>query len=311
MGSLIGHVIPGFGFFLIGIWHLLNHIKLHALHPKSYTSLLWFPTQKSRYAELFFIMGGTLASISMELFIGPSKHQPLDSDGTIPSYHLHNFEHANISLTFFVYAVFSIIFDKINIPSTTAKYGLTQFLATVAFGQELLLFHLHSTDHTGLEGQYHWLLQIVIFACLATTLLSIPFPNSFLNSFVRSYSIMFQGIWMMVIGIMLWTPGFIPKGCFLNYEDGHKVARCHNNEALERAKSLVNIQFSWYLVGITVFTISLYLLLVKNFRENVEYLSLINKFEDEDFEDVEVQKRKLGSQGEPKMFLEMGKQENN
>ncbi|XP_009591862.1 uncharacterized protein LOC107783334 [Nicotiana tabacum] len=304
MGSLIGHVIPGFGFFLIGIWHLLNHIKLHALNPKSYTSLIWFPAPKSRYAELFFIMGGTLASISMELFIGPSKHQPLDSDGTIPSYHLHNFEHANISLTFFVYAVFSIIFDKINIPSTAAKYGLTLFLGAVAFGQELLLFHLHSTDHTGVEGQYHWLLQFVIFASLATTLLSIPFPKSFLNSFVRSYSIMFQGIWLMVIGIMLWTPDFIPKGCFLNLEDGHKVVRCHNNEALERAKSLVNIQFSWYLVGITVFTVSLYLVLVKIFRENVEYLSLISKFEDEDFEDVEAQKRKLG------VFLETGKQEN-
>ncbi|XP_059281797.1 uncharacterized protein LOC132035521 [Lycium ferocissimum] len=310
MGSLVGHVAPGFGFFLIGIWHLLNHTKLHALHPKSYTSLPWFPAPRIRYAELFVIMVGTLLSISMELFIGPSKHQPLDSDGTIPSYHLHNFEHANISLNFFVYAAFSIILDKI-IPSTPAQHGLTLFLGAVAFFQELLLFHLHSTDHMGVEGQYHWLLQIVIFSSFATTLLGIPFPKSFLNSFVRCYSIMFQGIWMMVIGIMLWTPDFIAKGCFLNTEDGRKVVRCHDKEALVRAKSLVNIQFSWYLVGITVLTVSLYLVLVKFFRENV-YLSLMSKFEDhEDWEDVEAQKRKLVSQGEPKRFLEMGKQEHN
>ncbi|KAJ8574052.1 hypothetical protein K7X08_010563 [Anisodus acutangulus] len=311
MGSLVGHVAPGFGFFIIGIWHLLNHLKLHALHPKSYTSLPWFPAPRIRYAELFLIMVGTLLSISMELFVGPAKHQPLDSDGTIPSYHLSNFEHSNISLNFFVYASFSIIFDKI-IPSTPAQYGLTLFLGAVAFFQELLVFHLHSTDHMGVEGQYHCLLQIVIFSSFATTLLGIPFPKSFLNSFVRSYSIMFQGIWMMVIGIMLWTPDFIPKGCFLNLEDGHRVVRCHDKEALERAKSLVNIEFSWYFVGITVFTVSLYLVLVKCFRENVEYLSLMRKFEDEDLEDVETQKKKLViSHGEPKSFIEMGKQENN
>ncbi|KAH0729600.1 hypothetical protein KY290_000730 [Solanum tuberosum] len=228
-------------------------------------------------------MFGTLLSISMELFIGPSKHQPFDSDGTIPSYHLHNFEHANISLTFFVYASFSILFDKI-IPSTLAQNGLTLFLGAVAFGQELLLFHLHSTDHMGVEGQYHWLLQVIIFSTFVTTLLGIPFPKSFLNSFVRSYSIMFQGIWMMVIGIMLWTPEFIAKGCFINFEEGHKVVRCHNKEALERAK------------------------------ENVEYFSLISKFHEEEdlFEDVEAQKKKLVNHiGEQKRFVEMGKRENN
>ncbi|MCE3051465.1 hypothetical protein HAX54_049913 [Datura stramonium] len=213
------------------------------------------PSSKNQvWGSFFLIMVGTLVSISMELFIGPAKHQPLDSDGTIPSYHLHNFEHANISLNFFIYAAFSIIFDKI-IPSTPAQYGLTLFLGAVAFVQELLLFHLHSTDHKGVEGQYHWLLQIIIFSSLTTTLLGIPFPKSFLNSFVRSYSIMFQGIWLMVIGVMLWTPDFIPKGCFLNSEEGRKVVRCHHQGSTRRANSLVNIQFSWYLVGVTVFAL--------------------------------------------------------
>ncbi|XP_009757176.1 uncharacterized protein LOC107790791 [Nicotiana tabacum] len=307
MGTLVGHVAPGFGFFLLGIWHLINHIRLHALHPKSYISLPWFPTPRTRYLELFLIMGSCLASISMELFIGPKKHQPLDFDGTIPSNHLHNFEHSNISLTFFVYALFTIIFDKIT-PSPHAKYELTQFLGAIAFGQQLLLFHLHSTDHMGVEGQYHWLLQIVIFVSLATTLLGIPFPKSFLNSFVRSYSIMFQGIWLMVMGFMLWTPKFIPKGCFINLEEGHKVVRCHNHEDLERAKSLVNIQFSWYLVGITIFCVTLYLVMIKSFQEKVEYQSLNSKFEEQedDLEDVEAQKTSKNNV-ESNRFLEMGK----
>lgn len=297
MGTLVGHVAPGLGFLLIGLWHLLNNIKFHSQNPKSYTSLPWFPTSSSRlrYLELYSIIFGCLASISMELFIGPEKHQPLDPDFTIPSNHLHNFEHSNISLTFLLYAIFSIILDKFRPP---AHYGLTLILAAIAFGQQLLLFHLHSADHMGIEGQYHWLLQIVIFVSLVTTLLGIGYPNSFLNGFVRSFSILFQGVWFIVMGFMLWTPEYIPKDCFLNLEEGHHVVRCHSHEAVERAKSLVNISFSWYLVGVTIFCLSVYLVMTqKMLPENVvpKYQSL-TKFEDEhqqeeEGEDVEAQKR--------------------
>ncbi|KAL2507966.1 hypothetical protein Fot_31613 [Forsythia ovata] len=305
MGSPVGHVLPGFGFFIIGLWHLLNQIKNHAINPKSYKSLTWFPTSKIRYLELFVIMAGCTTYIAMELFIGPDSHQPLDPDGTIPSSHLRRFEHSSISITLFMYAAFSIVLDKIAPP---AQYGLTHLLGSIAFGQELLIFHLHSTDHMGVEGQYHWLLQIVIFISLITTLLGINYPKSFLNSFAWSVSIMFQGVWLMVMGYMLYTPQFIPKGCFMNSEDGHIVVRCHGEEALERAKSLVNIEFSWYVMGITVFSLSLYLIMIKLYPEKVEYQSLteFEEQEEENEDDVEAQKkRKLG---EPKItFLQMGK----
>ncbi|CAH9082894.1 unnamed protein product [Cuscuta epithymum] len=314
MGTLVGHVAPGFGFFMIGLWHLVNHIRVHARSPKAFTSLPWFPTSRIRHLELFFIMGACLASISMELFIGPEKHQPLDTDGTIPSDHLHNFEHSNISFTFLVYAVFCVILDKATAP---ARNALAQFLGAIAFGQQLLLFHLHSADHMGVEGQYHWLLQIVIFLSLATTLLGIPYPQSFFNSFVRSYSIILQGVWFMVMGVMLWTPQLIPKGCFINSEEGHQVVRCHTQEALLRAKSMVNIQFSWYVIGVTIFTVSLYLIVFKIYHhedEKVGYRSLLaEKMDEEDdheteaVEDVESQmKGKVGRNGEMKTFLEMG-----
>ncbi|XP_060200969.1 uncharacterized protein LOC132629283 [Lycium barbarum] len=302
MAKLVGHVGTGLGFFLIGIWHLFNHIRLHALHPNGYTSLLWFPTPKVRHLELFLIMCGTIVFLFTELF---NNHHLLNSNGTIPSNHLHYLEHSCISLSLFSYAFFSMLIDKIT-PSIQAQNGLTNFLASIAFGQELLLFHLHSTDHTGVEGQYHWLLQLVIFVSLFSTLLGIPFPNNFLNNFVRSYSIMFQGFWLMVIGVMLWTPKYIPKGCFINLEEGYQVVRCHGHEALKRAKSLVNIEFSWYIIGTTSLVVSLYLVGFKIFTKKVEYLSLKNNFEDqeEDVEDiVETQKRS----SELKKFVEMGK----
>ncbi|XP_028751424.1 transmembrane protein 45B-like [Neltuma alba] len=314
MGTLVGHVAPGFGFLLIGLWHLFNHIKLHAVNSGSYVSPPWFPATKLKYLELLLIMAGSLASISMELFIGPDKHQPFDSDGTIPSNHLHNFEHSSISMTFFVYAAFAVVLDRTALPEKT-KLGLTQLLGAIAFAQQLLLFHLHSADHMGPEGQYHLLLQLVILVSLSTTLIGIAIPKSFLVSFVRSVSIFFQGVWLIAMGFMLWTPGLIPKGCFMNQEEGHQVVRCSDDEALHRAKSLVNIEFSWYLIGITVFAMSLYLIMVKVYGEKPQYFTLRGDDDEEEGggedrsegsnDDVESQKKSALENAQS--FIHMGK----
>ncbi|KAJ0981196.1 hypothetical protein J5N97_009451 [Dioscorea zingiberensis] len=300
MGTLVGHVAPGFGFLLIGLWHLLNHTKFQALNPNTYTSLPWFPSPKLKHLELILIMLGSTISIAMELFIGPERHQPFDPDGTIPSNHLHNFEHASISLTFFIYAFFAMLFDRVQAKS---KDTMTQLLGALAFGQQLLLFHLHSSDHMGVEGQYHWLLQIVIFISLSTTLLSMAFPNSFSVSFVRSASIAFQGVWFIVMGYALWTPEFIAKGCFMNLEEGHRVVRCHDDESLHRAKSLVNIQFSWFTACFAVFLMVFYLIINRKYSESQEYVSLENSSVEEDDQDLEAQKKLQ----EMASFVHMGK----
>ncbi|CAN0891099.1 Transmembrane protein 45B, partial [Linum grandiflorum] len=237
MGTLVGHVAPGSAFFLWGLWHLYNHTKLHFQNPNTYLSKPWFPTSKFKYLELFLIMLVSSISISMELFIGPERHQPLDRDGTIPSYHLHNFEHSSISMTFFTYAALAIALDRVKPKS---QFGMTQLVGAVAFAQQLLMFRLHSSDHMGVEGQYHLLLQSAIFVCLVTTLMGIGLPHSFMVSFVRSVTIVFQGVWFVVIGCALWTPSLIAKGCFINQKEGHMV-RCQDEQSLHRAKSLVNI----------------------------------------------------------------------
>lgn len=172
MGSLVGHVLPGFAFLVLGLWHLFNNIKLFCLHPNTFTSSPWFPISKLRHLELYLIMFSSSASISMELFIGPRRHHPFDSDGTIPSNHLHNFEHSSISMSLLVYAIFALILDQAR-PRAAASEGLTLLGAAAAFTQQLLLFHFHSTDHMGFEGQYHLILQLIIFVSLLTTLMGI------------------------------------------------------------------------------------------------------------------------------------------
>ncbi|CAL1386150.1 unnamed protein product [Linum trigynum] len=302
MGTLVGHVAPGLAFCLLGVWHLFNHTKLHSQNPTSYFAHPWFPTSKLKHVELYLIMAATSISVAMELFIGPERHQPLDPDGTIPSNHLHNFEHASISAAFFTYAALSIVLDWAR---PKAQFGLTQLLGAVAFGQQLLMFRLHSSDHVGVEGQYHLLLQSAIAVSLVTTLMGIGLPRSFMVSFVRSTSVFFQGVWMVVMGYALWTPSLVAKGCFINEEEGHKVVRCSGEEALHRAKSLVNIQFSWLLIAVAAFVVGFYLVLHRLYGRGIEYTSLMTMRGDqlmEDSEDVESQKN-----GPMKSFIQMGK----
>uniref|UniRef100_A0A0D9XE92 Uncharacterized protein n=1 Tax=Leersia perrieri TaxID=77586 RepID=A0A0D9XE92_9ORYZ len=269
---MVGHVAPGAGFILIGMWQLFNHIRLFALRPSSYTAPVWFPARGIRHLELILIIIGTTISILMELVIGPARHQPFDDDGTIPSDHLHNFEHASISLALLVYASLTIHMDRVSAPMRDA---VSHLVAAAAFAQQLLIFHLHSADHMGVEGQFHWLLQTVIAVTLATTVLGVACPRSFAVSLVRSASLVFQGVWFVVMGIMLWTPGFIPKGCFINFEEGHDVVRCRTDEALHRAKSLVNLQFSWYLTATVVFVVVFYLRVSKAYPEEPRYVPLV------------------------------------
>ena len=92
----------------------------------------------------------------------------------------------------------------------------------------------------------------------------------------------------------------------MNLEEGHQVVRCHGKEALERAKSLVNIQFSWYLIGVTIFGLSLYLILHQIYGERIEYESLA-KYEEQEEENYDVESQKNSKLGESKSSVHMGK----
>jgi hypothetical protein len=65
-------------------------------------------------------------------------------------------------------------------------------LAASVFGQELFLLRLPSADHAGLEGHYHWLLQLVVAASLVTIAASAVLPRSFAVAVVRSSSLLLQ-----------------------------------------------------------------------------------------------------------------------
>ncbi|KAJ7545124.1 hypothetical protein O6H91_09G108000 [Diphasiastrum complanatum] len=237
----------------------------------------WFPIKakgKVKFLELYLIIFGSSFSIAAELFICPEKHQPLADDWSIPSEHLNNFEHSSISLFFLIYATVALCASR---SPMQVPYGLLHVVAAFAFSQELLLFHLHSADHMGLEGQYHWLLQLIIFVCLCCTLLEIAAPQSILVALVRSMAVFFQGCWFIQMGLVLWIPAFTPKGCKMNNENDHKVVRCKDHMTEMRAKALANLQFNWYLATVVIFTLTLYSYMVNYLKARTQYLPLDHK----------------------------------
>lgn len=271
MIALEGHICMGFVFFVLGFWHLFNYLKLHFVCSSNTSLPFWFPTKISRYLELYFIVASCAIFSAAEIF-------EASSNGTIPTNHIHQVEHTSITVSFFIYATFAIILDrKKSTVTKKTQYEITLLLAAIAFGQEFLLFHLHSRSHMGIEGQYHYCLQVLILIGFVTTLMGIGFPKSFLVCFVRSVSMIFQGLFIMFMGLVLSISGYQPKGCFLEYEGDQLMIRCNDEKAMHRAVSLVNLQFSWFFIGVTVFAVSFYLIMAIIYGEKVECDSLMKE----------------------------------
>ncbi|XVF68204.1 hypothetical protein PTKIN_Ptkin10aG0185900 [Pterospermum kingtungense] len=132
-------------------------------------------------------------------------------------------------------------------------------LVASVLGQELLLLHFHSADHVGLEGHYHWLLQLIVFVSLLAALTTVFLPTSFSSVLLLSISVIFQGCWFINMGFMLWTPQFVPQGCTMRLPKSSSdymlgAVACSSHEADLRARALANLQFSWTLSGVLIFT---------------------------------------------------------
>ncbi|GJN33854.1 hypothetical protein PR202_gb22481 [Eleusine coracana subsp. coracana] len=286
----IGHILPGLGFVAVGLWHLFNHIRLFSLQPDTYVAPVWFPAPRVRHLELILVIAGSAVEFALEMFIDHSTFLPFAADGSIPSDRLHNHEHALICLSLLIYAASALHLDRVR---ARARRAAGLLLVAAVFAQELLAFHFHSTgDHAGLEGHFHWLLQLVVAACLATALLGVAFPRSFAVSLVRSACVAFHGVWLVVIGEMVWVPSRVPKGCELVREDGRDTVPCHGKASLHRAKALANIQFGWWLSFMTVFVVVLYLRVSKMYPAEAPYVRVPEVAGEED--EQQLQEAKCG-----------------
>ncbi|PRQ23367.1 hypothetical protein RchiOBHm_Chr6g0260561 [Rosa chinensis] len=89
-----------------------------------------------------------------------------------------------------IFAGFTLSAEFIN--SFQILSGVVGLLMASVFCQELFLLHFHSTDHVGLEGHYHWLLQLIVFASVMAALAATCCRTSLPAALVLFISVVFQ-----------------------------------------------------------------------------------------------------------------------
>lgn len=253
MGTFVGHIVPGLALTLLGLWHTINTIRAYFLKgPANFRIRFWYPfggsPSKLKHLELIFILCFSVFAILMQVLDYPSFRF---------AFRLDSFEHATMFLHLVIFAGFTLSAELTH--SLEILSGVVGILAATVFGQELFLLHFHSADHVGLEGHYHWLLQLIVFISFIVALAATCFPTSFPAALVLSISVVLQGCWFMIMGFMLWAPQFVPKGCVMVLTEASSdnmlgAVSCNSDEADTRAKALANLQFSWMLSGILIFT---------------------------------------------------------
>ncbi|CAM0147944.1 unnamed protein product [Urochloa decumbens] len=249
MGTFLGHFLPGLAFGILGVWHTLNTVKSYKLKGASgFRSATWFPFPSPlpwlRRLELYLLLSFSALAIADQLVDLPILALCLQPD---------SLEHATMYLHLALYASVALAADVL---SGGGIGGVVAALAAASvFGQELFLLRFHSADHAGLEGHYHWLLQLVVAASLAATAASAVAPGSFAVAVVRSASVLLQGVWFMAMGFALWVPALVPTGCHGVEEAAMRSAvACETEEAARRAAVMANLQFSWAIAAVWVVT---------------------------------------------------------
>lgn len=271
MGTFIGHLVPGLALTFLGLWHLINTVRAYCIKGSSkFTARFWYPLNCHvfvlKHLQLIFVFSFSLLAIFMQVLDLPLLHLAFRLDGL---------EHAAMFLHLAIFAGFTLAAEVTN--SSGIFSEVSGILATSVFSQELFLLHFHSADHVGLEGHYHWLLQLIVIASLVAAIAATWNPTSFSAALILPISVIFQGCWFVNMGFFLWTPEFVPKGCFTHLDEGsssHGAVMCESAEADLRARALANLQFSWILAGILMFTGFISLNSAVSRKQSTEYEQL-------------------------------------
>ncbi|KAL3515230.1 hypothetical protein ACH5RR_022132 [Cinchona calisaya] len=253
MGTFVGHLIPGLALACLGLWHAFNTVRAYCINGSAkFTSRFWYPFRspicRLKSLELILLLSFSIFAIFMQILDFPFLHL---------AFKLDNFEHATMFLHLAIFSGFTLFAELSH--SSEILSGVSGILATSVFAQELFLLHYHSTDHIGLEGHYHWLLQLIVWVSLLSALVATICPSSFPAALVLSVSVLLQGCWFMIMGFMLWVPEFIPQGCLAQLNDASSSSLmrgaviCQTHEASFRARALANLQFSWILSAVLIF----------------------------------------------------------
>lgn len=109
MGTFLGHLVPGLALIFLGLWHMINTVRLYYLQGSAKFMLrFWYqlksPWHKVECLELIIVMSFSILAILIQVF---------DLQSLRFSFKLDNIEHSTMFLLLLIFEGFSL-FSEMN-----------------------------------------------------------------------------------------------------------------------------------------------------------------------------------------------------
>ncbi|UJR09507.1 hypothetical protein I4U23_013745 [Adineta vaga] len=247
MGSLVGHLVPGSIFILIGLWWIYSawlryYVCRRRQRPFYVTTAFSFHCCGPRVAKLpieaFFVLFGTTLGILIELIAGFNRVVDPET-GHVTYYEgANNLQHFAMYFMFFLVGIIEILlYYRFPLP----KY-FDVVAGCLAFSSEALLFYFHGHARDPVEIQLHVFLVMAICATVICGVFEITQQEKTLYpTLMRAYFTVLQGSWFYTTAFLLYSP-------FHEHYDGSKDPDVHRTTMLIAYYFVLHIAITLFLV---------------------------------------------------------------
>jgi len=231
MGTLLGHILPGTSFLLLGLWWTCNIWQRYwsaRQQRRRFQATVMFPVRGVPWDSIAMLLL-TLIGVTGEVVNGLVDGR-LDNMGVG--------QHITMYLVFALAAVLEV--------AQTSGLGLVpgqEYVGLVmAYAAQFLLFAHHG--HHGkseLEMLVHQLLQYVVMGCVLSTLAEMVYRHSVMAALARAFFTLLQGTWFFQVGFTIWPP---PGWTTWDFDS-------------MRHHQLATVVFVWHAVGVLMAVVTI------------------------------------------------------
>ncbi|XP_027120873.1 uncharacterized protein [Coffea arabica] len=229
------HFLAFLFLFPVGIRRLIFSLSLYLQNPSQFTSKAWyFSGPKWKNGDMYaLLLALPIASFShIYLFFAISGH---------PNYRFSFL--AQSLLIFIFWALLVLISLKESLDLYVIPESFVFILCGIAF---VIEYYMNGQGILGLGGVAYELLGGLALVCAACCLYLSISPSAFFADFLLSSGLVLKAVWVLQVGMSLYTDAFSLKGCEkMAVSRGNREidVKCELEEDKLRGVALTNLLF--------------------------------------------------------------------